>query len=94
MPFVFRADTCADGAPLAAASQQWERAVARKPLGKKPATAALLAMSAACGAALTPAPRACALPLLAGAAALARSTGGIVTDERPPAKDAPAGVAA
>ena len=80
VPFVFRADTCADGAPLAAASKQWSACVARRPLGKRPLVLAALAGAAALasralGSAL---PRWTALPLVAVAVALLRSTGGIV----------------
>ena len=87
-PFVFRSDTCADGASLAAASQQWQACVNRRPLGKRAAASALLVAAAAAwalgggvgGGAL----RRGALPALftLAAAALARSTGGIVVSER------------
>lgn len=85
VPFVFRADTVADGAPLGPASRQWERCVARRPLGKRPLVLAALAGAlAAATRALPLLPRWSALPLLLAALGLVRSTGGIVTSrERP-----------
>ena len=48
VPFVFRADTCRDGASLEAASKSWEAVVAQKPLGKPPVVAALLVAALGC----------------------------------------------
>ena len=85
-PFVFRADTCADGAPLAEASRQWEQCVARVPVRKTQAVAFVLAAAAAVLAwprigALS-VRRVLALPLLGAAALVLRSTGGIVVSTR------------
>ena len=82
VPFVFRADTVADGAPLARASQQWSDCVARRPLGKRGAVTVAAAAAAAPASSLLPVPRWSAVPLAVAAAGLLRSTGGIVTDER------------
>ena len=89
-PFVFRADTCAAGAPLAAASQMWERTLARRPLGKRSLiplliTAAALSWTGAArggGGLRAGAMRTVAVGLAAAAAAIARSTGGIVVEQR------------
>lgn len=96
-PFVFRADSCADGAPLAEASRQWQLVVAKPPLGKPPIVAALLSAALAAwtlGRRGTPATVAAAA-LVAGAVAVARSTGGIVVERNQKAKqevfDAPTG---
>ena len=82
-PFVFRSDTCADGMPLAAASQEWEDVMAVEPLGKRPVLAALVA------AAVTTALLGRGLPskvvaggLAAAGVAIARSTGGIVVERK------------
>ena len=100
VPFVFRADTCRDGASLEAASKSWEAVVAQKPLGKPPVVAALLVAALGClrsalcssaGVSRTMA-RVGALAFAAGAALVLRSTGGIVEDppRARPAGDAPA----
>ena len=79
VPFLFRADTCADGAPLAAASQQWERCVERRRLRQSPAAIAALVAAGLCAAGWLPGlPRWAALPAVAAAIGLRRSTGGIV----------------
>ena len=80
VPFVFRADTVSDGAPLALASQQWSRCVARRPLGERGAVVVAAGGAAAAASSLLPIPRWSAVPLAVAAAGLLRSTGGIVTD--------------
>ena len=82
VPFVFRADTVADGAPLAQASQQWSDCAARRPLGKRGAVVVALGSAVAAASSMLPIPRWSAVPLAVAAAGLLRSTGGIVTDER------------
>ena len=46
-PFVFRADTCADGMKLADASQQWQLVTAKTPLGKRPLIITMLSAARA-----------------------------------------------
>ena len=94
-PFVFRADTCQDGAPLEAMSKRWEDVVATRPLGKPPVVVALLAAAlgswrAGCGS--VGVPRAamwlCAVVCTVAAGMVLRSTGGIVQDSKWPNKTA------
>ena len=85
VPFVFRADTCRDGAPLEAASTEWEAVAARRPLGKRSLVPTLLAGALGCwrvGRGGLSVARVLAVALAAAAAALLRSTGGIVVDGR------------
>ena len=86
VPFVFRADTVAEGGALEAASQQWERCVERRPTRKLGVVAAL--SLGATGAFLRllplPAPRLVAAILAAAALATVRSTGGIVVSRSRP----------
>lgn len=91
VPFVFRADSCAEGAPLQAAADEWRTCFDRPPLRKLPLATAVLAAAAGSGVGLLRplVPRWCGLLLAAAAAALLRSTGGIVVETREGEKSTP-----
>ena len=80
-PFVFRADSCADGAPLADASNQWQLCVERRPLQQSPAAFATFAAAGLCVTGWLPVSRWFALPMAVAGMAIRRSTGGIVVSK-------------
>lgn len=87
-PFVFRADTCADGMKLADASQQWQLVTAKTPLGKRPLIITMLSAALALWTIGRSSPaRLLAGAICIGAAAVGRSTGGIVVDRNTKARE-------
>ena len=83
VPFVFRADSCREGATFGEDSQQWEAIMSKPPLGKPPVIAFLLATAAGCWR-VGFLGQLAAIALCISASGVLRSTGGIVVDERPP----------